>query len=77
MGTALTRSDGPNANRYPAWGGIAGSGAIALYFGGANANTIAAPNFADPFAFSAPGPASIQPPLPSPGGAIRAWDHRA
>jgi hypothetical protein len=43
-------------------GAAAGSGALDIYFGGATANTIAAPNFGDPFAFSAPGAAAIQPP---------------
>lgn len=47
-------------------GGVAGSGAVDVYFGGANANTIAAPNFGDPFAFS-PGAPSIQSPTASIG----------
>jgi len=49
-------------------GGAAGSGAVDVYFGGATANTIAAPDFANPFAVSAPGlPASSLPSVGSPG----------
>ena len=48
-------------------GGVAGSGAIDLYFGGASANTIATPSFSDPFAFSPSAPASVQPPASSIG----------
>jgi hypothetical protein len=51
-------------------GGVAGSGAVDLYFGGARANTIAAPSFGDPFAFSAPGPAAIQPPAATTGNPV-------
>ncbi|MBV9413255.1 MAG: hypothetical protein JO148_16810 [Acidimicrobiia bacterium] len=43
-------------------GGVAGSGAVDVYLGGATADTIAAPSFGDPFAFSPPGAASAQPP---------------
>ncbi|MBV8161013.1 MAG: hypothetical protein JO265_08835 [Acidimicrobiia bacterium] len=48
-------------------GGAAGSGAVDVYFGGANADTIASPDFANPFAFSPPGPTSVQPPVASTG----------
>jgi len=48
-------------------GGAAGSGAVDVYFGGATANTIPAPNFGDPFAFSPPGAGAVQPPIASPG----------
>jgi len=49
-------------------GGAAGSGAVDVYFGGATANTIASPDFANPFDVAAPGlPASAQPSVGSPG----------
>jgi hypothetical protein len=48
-------------------GGVAGSGAVDVYFGGANADTIAAPNFGDPFAFSPGAATSVQPPGASIG----------
>lgn len=40
-------------------GGVAGSGAVDVYFGGASANTIDTPSFGDPFAFSAAPAASL------------------
>jgi hypothetical protein len=51
-------------------GAVAGSGALDVYFGGATANTIPAPAFGDPFAFSPSGAASIQPPAASTGNSV-------
>ena len=51
-------------------GGVAGSGAVDLYFGGANADTIAAPDFGNPFAFSNPGGTSVPSPIASTGNSV-------
>lgn len=47
--------------------GFSGSGGVDLYFGGASADTIAAPSFSDPFAFSGSIGQSALPPSALPG----------
>lgn len=47
-------------------GGFSGSGGVDLYFGGASADTIAAPTFSDPFAFSGSLGQSALPPSALP-----------